>query len=194
MTENTTTTVTDNTSSRGAQWAGAGSLIAIAAQSLLGNGILGGLGGLGGTAQVAAQAANTAAAIELARKDAEIATLRADQATDVKLSDVFKTLRQLDKEQDQKIADVSTRVAALEVSGPLREENVRARIDAVATLASNGIATNSAAIAHLSDIVGKVTKVVIPNTSVCPGWGTVTVTPQGPFPFPPTPAAPATPA
>ena len=165
MTENTNGTEVTKLDGKGALWTIAGTAIGgLATQwmSTVHN------GGMGGTAQVAAQAANTAMAIELARKDSEISQLRADQNTDVKLSDVFKTLRQLDKEQDAKIADVDKRVAALEVAGPLREENVRARIDSVATLATNGIACNSSAIQHLSAVVAGLTKTVIPIDNVCP--------------------------
>lgn len=133
MTENTQTTVADTTSSRGAQWAGAGSLIAIAAQSLL-NGGIGGIFGGGGT-HTAAQAANTAVAIELAKKDAEIALLKAGQETDAKLVDVYTTLRSQDKAQDEaraalaaQVGGIDKRVTALEVSAPLREQIVLGKV------------------------------------------------------------------
>lgn len=166
MTENTNGTEITKLDGKGALWTIAGTAIGGLATSWL-RGLNGGMV-CTGTAQVAAQAANTAMAIEMAGKDAEIARLKSEQSTDVKLSDVFKTLRTLDKEQDAKLADVDKRVAALEVAGPLREENVRARIDSVATLATNGIAGNSAAIQHLSAVVAGLTKTVIPIDNVCP--------------------------
>lgn len=39
------------------------------------------------------------------------------------------------------------------------------------------IAVLETQLAYTNHILGQITKVVIPNTSVCPGWGTVTVTP-----------------
>lgn len=36
---------------------------------------------------------------------------------------------------------------------------------------------NQIAIATIGRMLDSVTKVVVPNTSVCPGWGDVTVTP-----------------
>lgn len=173
MTENTQTTVADTTSSRGAQWAGAGSLIAIAAQSLL-NGGIGGIFGGGGT-HTAAQAANTAVAIELAKKDAEIALLKAGQETDAKLVDVYTTLRSQDKAQDEaraalaaQVGGIDKRVTALEVSAPLREQIVLGKVGEVATMANSGIMANSAAITNLANTVAGITKCIVPSSAVCP--------------------------
>jgi hypothetical protein len=83
MTENTTETeVSNTTSSRGAQWAGAGSLIALAAQSLLGNGggILGNV--LGGS--------NNATITSLMMENS---ILKANADTDKKLVEVYTALR-----------------------------------------------------------------------------------------------------
>ncbi len=119
-----------------------------------------------------------AAAVELAKKDSEIALLKADQNTDKKLVEVYSNLRVQDKEQDAKIAALKDDIHALDK-----------RICETALVASNGITMLNGAVASLQQTVGNITKTVVPNTAVCPGWGTVTVTPQGPFPFPPTPAA-----
>ena len=86
MTENISETeVSNTTSSRGAQWAGAGSLIALAAQSLLGNGNGGGILSniLGGN--------NTNAAITSLMMENSI--LKANADTDKKLVEVYTTLR-----------------------------------------------------------------------------------------------------
>jgi len=164
MTENTTTTkVEDSTSSRGAQWAGAGSLIAIAAQLLINGGGLGG-GIFGGNQN--AQIANAAVQAELARKDSEIALLKAGQETDKKLVDVYTTLRSQDKAQDANIASLKDDIHALDK-----------RISEVALVSSNGITMLNGAVATLQNTVNSVTKIVIPNSNVCPGWGDVKITP-----------------
>lgn len=167
MTENNhTTTVSDTTSSRGAQWAGAGSLIAIAAQSLFGGGLLGGICGGGGHA--AAQAANTVAAVEMARKDSEIALLKAEVSTNDKLSTVYAELRKMDKAQDSTIASIDSRLSALETAAPLREQILAGKIGEVSTLATNGIAALGSQIGCLAAQVAGITKTVVPITSVCP--------------------------
>lgn len=169
MTENNhATTVTDTTSSRGAQWAGAGSLIAIAAQSLFGGGLFGNLGGglLGGNA--AAQAANTVAALELAKKDSEIALLKAEVSTNDKLSTVYAELRKMDKAQDATIAAINSRLSAVETAAPLREQIVLGKIGEVSTLATNGLATLGSQINCLATQVAGITKTVVPITAVCP--------------------------
>lgn len=168
MTENTTTTVADTTSSRGAQWAGAGSLIALAAQSLLGGGVLGNLGGgiFGGNA--AAQAGNTIAALEIAKKDSEIALLKSEVSTNDKISTVYAELRKMDKAQDAVIAALGSRVSAIETAAPLREQIVLGKIGEVSTLATNGIATLGAQINCLAAQVAGITKTVVPIAAVCP--------------------------
>lgn len=170
MTENNhTTTVADTTSSRGAQWAGAGSLIAIAAQSLFGGGLLGNLGGgiLGG-GNAAAQAANTVAALEMAKKDSEIALLKAEVSTNEKLSTVYTELRKMDKAQDATIASIDSRLSAIETAAPLREQIVLGKIGEVSTLATNGLTTLGSQINCLATQVANITKTVVPITAVCP--------------------------
>ena len=171
MTENTTETeVSNTTSSRGAQWAGAGSLIAIAAQSLLGNnggGLLGNVLG-GGNSQ-------TNAAITSLMMENSI--LKANADTDKKLVDVYTSLRSQDKTQDELSYDLDKRVTALETAAPLREQILGAKIDNVALIAQNGIAANSLAIQSLQNTVSGIVTPVIKNSSVCPGWGNVTISP-----------------
>lgn len=172
MTENTNMTeVANTTSSRGAQWAGAGSLIALAAQSLLGNGGGGGLlsNALGGGCS--AQNGTIATLMQ------ENAILKADAATDKKLVDVYTQLRAQDKAQDKLSYDIDKRLTALETAAPLREQILTGRIDNVALVAQNGINVNSAAIQCLQNTVNGLTKTVVPNSSVCPGWGNVTISP-----------------
>lgn len=42
---------------------------------------------------------------------------------------------------------------------------------------SQRIATLEATVKQLGSFLGQITKVVVPNTAVCPGWGDVTITP-----------------
>ena len=148
---------------------GAGSLIAIAAQSLFGGGLFGNLGGgLLGGGNAAAQAANTVAALELAKKDSEIALLKAEVSTNDKLSTVYAELRKMDKEQDATIAAINSRLSAVETAAPLREQIVLGKIGEVSTLATNGLATLGSQINCLATQVAGITKTVVPITAVCP--------------------------
>lgn len=153
MTEDTTK-VEEVTSSRGAQWAGAGSLIAIAAQSLLGNGAGGLLGNvLGNGAGGQQNAAITALMAENAR-------LKADADTNAKIADVYTRLREQDKLQDATVASLEKRITQVEMA------------------ATTGITALSSAVTSLQSTVAGITKTVIPNSSVCPGWGNVTIAPS----------------
>ena len=154
MTEDNKTTVEEVTSSRGAQWAGAGSLIALAAQSLFGGGNGGGgllngvLGGRSGGQDMAVTALMT-----------ENARLKADADTNAKIADVYTRLREQDKLQDATVASLEKRITQVEMA------------------ATNGISTLASAVANVQSTLSGITKTVVPNTSVCPGWGNVTITP-----------------
>lgn len=92
---------------------------------------------------------------ELAAKDSEIGLLKADKYTDQKLTEVYTNL-------DAKI------------------ERLRERQDAInvqqATLNATQTATITCMQGQIAQLFG-LTKLVIPNPSVCPGWGNVTITP-----------------
>lgn len=93
-------------------------------------------------------------------KDQEIAILKSEQNTEVKIADVYERL--------------ITRINA----------DQRAQADWNAQQMVNNaqmsaaIAANATSIAALQNCCGQITKIVVPNSSVCPGWGAVTVTPQ----------------
>ena len=92
---------------------------------------------------------------DMAAKDGKIALLESNIYTDQKLSDVYERL--------------NTKIGALET-------NVNNNL--LQQVAYN--ATNTATIACLQGQVAQLyslTKLVVPNTSVCPGWGNVTITP-----------------
>jgi hypothetical protein len=98
----------------------------------------------------------------LATKDAEIALLQADKYTDQKIVEAYK--------------DLNGQINALAME-------VRANKDAQADInreqaVYNGV--NTATLQCLQSQVAQLfglTKLVVPNGSVCPGWGSVTVTP-----------------
>ena len=96
---------------------------------------------------------------ELAKKDSEIALLKSEQNTEIKIADVYDRLiskiNQNQKEQSEWNAQQSVNNATI----------------------SAAIATNAQSIASLQNCCSQITKLVIPNSAVCPGWGNVTVTP-----------------
>lgn len=96
---------------------------------------------------------------ELAKKDSEIALLKSEQNTEIKIADVYDRLiskiNQNQKEQADWNAQQSVNNATI----------------------SAAIATNAQSIASLQNCCSQITKLVIPNSAVCPGLGNVTVTP-----------------
>lgn len=150
--------------------AGAGLGLGIAGTAL---GILDGLGGLGSLA-LGSRAAGTVCSEntgvnrfeleqskELAQKDMEIAYWRGQDETNRKISDAYSKL-------ESRINGV-----AAEVRANKDEQNGINLQQAV----YNG--TNTAALGCLQSQVNALlgmTKMVVPNSSVCPGWGDVTIT------------------
>lgn len=72
----------------------------------------------------------------------------------------------------------------------LREQIVIGKINEVALSANGRFAALDQTINCISNTVNSVTKVVVPNSSVCPGWGP-TCTHAIPCPTTAAPAAPA---
>ena len=99
---------------------------------------------------------------ELAAKDAKIGLLESNIYTDSKITDTYAAL--------------NGQINALAAE-------VRANKDAQTAVNMNQAVyngTNTAALACLQSQVAQLyglTKLVVPNTSVCPGWGNVTITP-----------------
>lgn len=92
---------------------------------------------------------------EIAAKDGRIALLESNIYTDQKLSDVYERL--------------NTKI-----------ETIRAAQEAVNTQQAVYNGANTATLNCLQGQVAQLyslTKLVVPNTSVCPGWGNVTITP-----------------
>lgn len=60
----------------------------------------------------------------------------------------------------------------------LREQIMNGKIDQVALISQNGLTALQGQVSCLAQTVNAITKTVVPNGSVCPGWGNVTVTPS----------------
>ena len=98
-------------------------------------------------------------AISNAAKDSENALLRAEIYGDQKLVEAYK--------------DLQGQISALGAE-------VRANKDEQTAVNMQQVAFNSTASATLTCIqnqLAAITKTVVPNTAVCPGWGNVTITP-----------------
>lgn len=155
--------------------AGSGLGLGIAGTAL---GLLNGLGGMAGLAANAAGCNSCGGCCSentpvsryemnqtqtIAAKDAEIGLLKADKYTDQKLSEVTAYLM-------GQIKDLSNEVRA--------NKDEQAGVNMQQAVYN---ATNTAAISCLQNQVAalqSLTKLVIPNSSVCPGWGAVKVTPE----------------
>ena len=149
--------------SRGVANAGLTTGIIGTALGVLNGGILGGNGILGGAnvpngmchENMPINRYEATMMQELSNKDGKIALLESNIYTDQKLADVYERL--------------NTKIGALET-------NVNNNL--LQQVAYN--ATNTATIACLQGQVAQLyslTKLVVPNASVCPGWGNVTITP-----------------
>lgn len=144
--------------SKGVAGAGLGLGIAGTALGLLngGAGLLTGMGNMSGCGC----AANTNAYVnryemgmaqELASKDGRIAILESEKYTDEKLTQVYRDL-----------------------NGQINNLQSQISQQAVYNATVNGaISCINGQIAQLQSL----TKLVVPNSSVCPGWGNVTITP-----------------
>ena len=88
---------------------------------------------------------------KIVSKDSEIALLKSNIYTDQKIADVYERLN-------------------VKINGVESAINTQAVVNATMTGTINCM---QGQIAQLQSL----TKLVVPNTSVCPGWGNVTITP-----------------
>lgn len=98
----------------------------------------------------------------LSAKDGEIALLKADKYTDEKIVEAYK--------------DLQGQISAL--AGEVRSNRDEQQGINMQQAVYNG--TNTATISCIQQSIAQLlslTKLVVPNTSVCPGWGNVTITP-----------------
>lgn len=128
----------------------------------------GGLGGIGGIL-----GGGNAGNAYVDSLNSKIAELNAEKYSDKVGIEVFKAARESDAKINARFEEVARTIADMRV----REAQTAGKIDLVAATANQGIAANSAAIACLQNTVAGITKIVVPNSSICPGWGNVTITP-----------------
>ena len=149
--------------SKGVAGTGLGLGIAGLSVALL-NGGLGGLGGIlgGGATNAYVDTLNS-----------KIAELQAEKYADKTGIEVYKAARESDAKTNARFEEIARTIADMRV----REAQTAGKIDLVAATATQGIAANSAAITCLQNTVSSITKVVVPNSACCPGWGGVEVTP-----------------
>lgn len=59
----------------------------------------------------------------------------------------------------------------------LREQILKGDIDKVALMTNTGLTALQGTVTCMQNTLNSITKVIIPNASICPGWGNVTITP-----------------
>ena len=173
--------------SKGVAGAGLGLGIAGTALGLLNGGMLN-LGGLGGVLG-GGSAAGTALGV-LAEKDAKIAKLEAEnysdkvaketyaqsladnRATEARINALLGPVAQAIAANEKEIAVLKAEQAKDKEIMQLKIDNcccqMSGKIDAVAQAATCGIQQNSAALADLQALVGKITNTVVPLDAICP--------------------------
>lgn len=114
---------------------------------------------------------------ELSAKDSEIALLKADQASEIKMTEVYKQAHaEVAALRDSTAASIKE--LQTEINQNRRDQDSwNANQNVVNAQISAAIATNSNSIAALQNCCNQITMLKIPNTAVCPGWGPVTITP-----------------
>lgn len=154
--------------SKGVAGAGLGTGIAGLALGVLNNGglngLLGGMNNCGCSENMMVNRYELNLQQELAAKDARIGLLESNIYTDQKLADVYE---RLNTKIESSVAGVNCRI-----DGTYAQLNQQAVMNATITANLGCMAQQ---IAQLQGL----TKLVVPNTSVCPGWGNVTITPAG---------------
>lgn len=177
--------------SKGIAGSGLGLGIAGTALGLLnannnGGGLLGGLLG-GGWNNQAAQMAGAAGLGVMAEKDAEIARLRAEKYSDKSDVEVYAQTRRENQDLSDRllgnwikpladeaaankvtIARIEERMACMNKTAELREQNLCNKIDTVAREASHGIHEVGMGLAALRQVVDGITITHIPANAICP--------------------------
>jgi PPE-repeat protein len=96
---------------------------------------------------------------DCSQKDATIAKLESEKYTDSVGLEVYKYFDEQLKTLNQKLCDSNKDQAV-----------INAQVE-------SGLNVQNSQIASLSNTLASITKTVIPNASVCPGWGNVSVNP-----------------
>jgi putative hemolysin len=128
--------------------------------ALGGNGILGNiLGGNTAAANCYVNRYELEMSEKLGQKDAEIAYLQGQNETDKKIVETYKDL-------NGQIAVLREKVCENEKCAAVFQTAQTAAVSAM-----------GATLANVQQILGSITRCVVPNSSICPGWGDVNITP-----------------
>lgn len=113
----------------------------------------------------------------LSAKDSEIALLKADQASEIKMTEVYKQSHQeLVTLRDNTASELKE--IRKEITDNRREQDAWNASQSVANAQmSSAISVNANSIAALQNCCNQITQLKIPNSAVCPGWGNITVEP-----------------
>jgi hypothetical protein len=164
---------------RGPLWTIAGTAIGGLATQLLGGGNGGGslLNGFCGGGNNANNTITHDTRV-LAEKDARIAELESQMYTDSKVKELYSHIYGENKELNLFLSGLDRRVTAIETATPLRAQIVDQQIARVTDQVACCCTATNTAIANLQAAINSVTKTVVPNSNICPGWGNITITPS----------------
>lgn len=127
---------------------------------------------------------------------AKVAELQAEKYSDNAAAEAYKASVAMAEKLDNKwaaqlgevtreVADSRVREAELkgqlkcmEENAVLRQQIIEGKINEVALTANSGINTLAATVNCLANTLNQITKTVVPNAAVCPGWGEVNVAPK----------------
>lgn len=151
--------------SKGVAGSGLGLGIAGTALGVLNaGGLLGGVMGVGTNNYVTKDELKMSQ--ELSSKDATIALLQSENSSEKKMVEVYTALAKQDK-------DIRAELSAFKD----QQNAVNAAQGVANATMTSGIAINGTNIQNIQNTLSNITKCVVPNSSVCPGWGDVTVKP-----------------
>lgn len=114
----------------------------------------------------------------IAQQGSTIAELRAERSADRKIADLYGSMVRDNKDLTLFLTNLDKRITAVETAAPLQAKIIDQQIARVADQITCCCNASNTAIANLQATLNNITKVVVPNSSVCPGWGNVTITPQ----------------
>lgn len=109
-------------------------------------------------------------ALSNSAKDSEIAMLKSEKYTDEKLTAVYSNL-------EGQLNDLRERFDAKTHDNEQAINTLGTQVATLAATSKSAIDCIQQSIAGINAVVGQITKTVIPNTAICPGWGNVTITP-----------------
>lgn len=96
-------------------------------------------------------------------------------------NEMYAFIKPLADEAAQNRVNIATLQAELKCcceKQELREQIVMGKINEVALIANNGLTALQGTVNCLQNAVAGITKTVVPNSAICPGWGNVTITPS----------------